>query len=36
MPRPILDEAHIHPAIRAKIAGHQQAIVEAMQKENAK
>jgi monothiol glutaredoxin len=27
MPRPILDEAHIHPAIRSKIAGHQQAIL---------
>lgn len=28
MPRPILDEEHIHPAIRAKVAGHQQAIVQ--------
>jgi monothiol glutaredoxin len=28
MPRPILDEAHIHPAIRNKIAGHQQAILD--------
>ena len=28
MPRPILDEAQIHPAIRVKVAGHQQAIVE--------
>jgi glutaredoxin-related protein len=27
MPRPILDEAHIHPAIRTKVATHQQAIV---------
>lgn len=27
MPRPILDEPHIHPAIRSKIAGHQQAIL---------
>ncbi|MGA8515257.1 MAG: glutaredoxin [Burkholderiaceae bacterium] len=27
MPRPILDEAHIHPSIRSKIAGHEQAIV---------
>ena len=27
MPRQILDEAHIHPAIRAKVAGHEQAIV---------
>jgi monothiol glutaredoxin len=28
MPRPILDEAHIHPTIRGKIAGHEQAIVQ--------
>jgi monothiol glutaredoxin len=28
MPRPILDEAHIHPAIRDKISGHRQAIVQ--------
>ena len=28
MPRPILDEAHIHPAIRNKVATHQQAIVQ--------
>jgi monothiol glutaredoxin len=28
MPRPILDEAHIHPAIRAKVASHEQAIVQ--------
>jgi glutaredoxin-related protein len=28
MPRPILDEAYIHPAIRARVAGHQQTIVE--------
>jgi glutaredoxin-related protein len=28
MPRPILDEAHLHPAIRSKVAGHQQAIVQ--------
>lgn len=28
MPRPILDEAHIHPAIRDRIAAHQQTIVE--------
>jgi monothiol glutaredoxin len=27
MPRPILDEAHIHSAIRQKIAENQQAIV---------
>lgn len=31
MPRPILDEAHIHPAIRDKIANHQQAIVREVQ-----
>ena len=28
MPRPVLDEDHIHPAIRNKIATHQQAIVQ--------
>ncbi|WP_309681095.1 glutaredoxin domain-containing protein [Polaromonas sp.] len=28
MPRHLLDEAQIHPAIRSKIAGHQQAIVQ--------
>ena len=28
MPRQILDEDHIHPAIRSKVAGHQQAIVQ--------
>jgi monothiol glutaredoxin len=28
MPRPILDETHIHPAIRSKVAGHQQALVQ--------
>ena len=27
MPRSILDETHIHPAIRSKVAGHQQAMV---------
>ena len=27
MPRQILDEAHIHPAIRAKVSTHEQAIV---------
>lgn len=31
MPRPILDEAQIHPAIRDKIAKHQQAIVREVQ-----
>ena len=28
MPRPILDEASIHPAIRAKVTGWQHAIVD--------
>ena len=28
MPRPILDEAHIHAAARNKVASHQQAIVQ--------
>ncbi|MBI2802658.1 MAG: glutaredoxin [Gammaproteobacteria bacterium] len=28
MPRAILDEAHVHPAIRAKVAAHEQAIVD--------
>ena len=28
MPRPILDEDHIHPAIRNKIATHEQTIVQ--------
>ncbi len=28
MPRSILAEDHIHPAIRAKVAGHHQAIVQ--------
>ncbi|MEO5659360.1 MAG: hypothetical protein ABIQ90_06125 [Polaromonas sp.] len=27
MPRPILDETHMHPAIRSKVASHRQAIV---------
>jgi len=31
MPRSILDEAHIHPAIREKVATHQQAIVREVQ-----
>ena len=31
MPRPILDEAHIHPAIREKIATHQSDIVREVQ-----
>ena len=28
MPRSILDETHIHPAIRSKVAGHQRAMVQ--------
>ena len=28
MPRPILDEAHIHPAIRGRIERHEHAIVQ--------
>ena len=28
MPRPILDEAHIHPAIRQTVAGHHAATVQ--------
>jgi monothiol glutaredoxin len=31
MPRPILDESHIHPAIREKVARHEQAIVREVQ-----
>lgn len=31
MPRPILDESHIHPAIRDKVANHQQEIVKEVQ-----
>ena len=31
MPRPILDESNIHPAIREKIATHEQAIVREVQ-----
>lgn len=31
MPRPILDESHIHPSIRERVAGHQQAIVMEVQ-----
>jgi monothiol glutaredoxin len=28
MPRPILDEAHIHPTVRNTVAGHEQAVVQ--------
>jgi len=31
MPRPILDEAHMHPAIRETIANHHQDIVREVQ-----
>ena len=31
MPRPILDESHIHPAIRERVAGHEQGIVQDVQ-----
>jgi monothiol glutaredoxin len=31
MPRPILDESHIHAAIREKVATHEQAIVNEVQ-----
>lgn len=31
MPRALLDEAHIHPAIRNRVATHQQAIVQEVQ-----
>ena len=31
MPRPILDESHIHPAIRQTIASHEQGIVREVQ-----
>lgn len=28
MPRPVLDENHIHPAVRERVASHQQDIVQ--------
>lgn len=31
MPRPVLDADHIHPAVQAKVAGFQQAIVQEVQ-----
>jgi len=31
MPRSILDEAHIHPSIRERIAGHQSGILREVQ-----
>lgn len=33
MPRHILDEAHLHPAIRDRVARHERAIVEEVQAE---
>ncbi len=36
MPRPILDESKIHPAIREKIATHEQAIVREVKEAVAK
>jgi glutaredoxin-related protein len=32
MPRPILDDSHLHPAIRERVARHQHAIVEDVQR----
>jgi len=31
MPRPVLDESHIHPAIRDKVASHRQELVREVQ-----
>jgi len=31
MPRPILDEAHLHPAIRERVARYHHAVVETVQ-----
>ena len=31
MPRQVLDESAIHPAVRAKVAGHEAAIVREVQ-----
>ncbi len=31
MPRPILDEAHLHPVIRERVAAHGQNIVQEVQ-----
>ena len=31
MPRPVLDESHIHPAIRERVAKHEQSIVMEVQ-----
>ena len=36
MPRPLLDESSIHPAIREKVATHEQAIVHEVQAAMAK
>jgi monothiol glutaredoxin len=31
MPRPLLDEAHIHPTIRGFVAGHHRSVVDEVQ-----
>jgi monothiol glutaredoxin len=31
MPRPILDEAQIHPAVRGRVAGHHAAVIREVQ-----
>lgn len=31
MPRPVLDESRIHPAVRERVASHQQAILKDVQ-----
>jgi len=31
MPRPVLDESHIHPAVRERVASYQQEIVKEVQ-----
>ena len=36
MPRPVLDESQIHPAIRDKVASHEQGIVREVQSAIAK
>ena len=32
MPRPVLDEAHIHPAVQQRVAQHHQNTVQAVQR----
>lgn len=31
MPRPILEESHIHPAIRERVAGHHRSVIDEVQ-----